>query len=92
LPLNQRVTFNTVLKKNNLLPIPKLVRWQYKLEPSEVLKVTIRVVGLLGAKENFLARMYKDGRILVPNLTLAMLKRHAGNLESYPLEVTLEPV
>jgi hypothetical protein len=91
MPLNHRVTFKTVLKKNNLISIPKLIRWQYKLEPSEVLKVTVSVEGLMGVRESFLARMYKEGRILIPQLTLALLRQNTKNLENYPLEVWLEP-
>jgi hypothetical protein len=91
LPIDHRVTFKTVLTKNNLVSIPKIVRWQYKLEPSEVLKVTVSVVGLMGVRESFLARMYKDGRLLIPKLILVLLRQNAQNLEEYPLEVTLEP-
>jgi hypothetical protein len=49
------------------------VRWQFKLEPTEVLEVTVSVVDS-GAQETFFARMLKDGRIVVPKLTLALLK------------------
>jgi len=91
MPLDRRVTFTTTLKKNNLLPIPKLVRWQYKLEPSQVLKVTVSVLGAMSVRETYLAKMYKEGRILVPQLTLALLKQNVNNLESHALEGTLEP-
>ena len=40
LPLTQRVSFKTVLQKQNRLQVPKPVRWQHKLESSEVLRVT----------------------------------------------------
>ena len=89
--LTHRVTFKTVLKKNNLITIPKLIKWQYKLESTEVLKVTVSVVGLMGVRESFLAKMYKKGRILIPQLTVALLKQNAKNLENYALEVWLEP-
>jgi hypothetical protein len=35
--------------------------------------------------------MGKDGRIVVPKLVLAILKRDKPNLEGYVFEVTLEP-
>src|SRR5208337_1033110 len=93
LPLSQRVSFKTMLQKQNRLQVPKLVRWQYKLEPSEVLKVTVTIAGLLGVsvRESFLARMYKSGRIRIPDLTLALLKRDEPSLEGRAIEVTLEP-
>jgi len=83
--LNQRITFKTALKKNNLLQVPKIFKSHFKLDPSEVLKVTVSVVGSMGVKESFTARMYKDGRIRIPLLTLALLNLNAGNLEGFAI-------
>jgi len=91
LPLTQRVSFKTVLQKQSRLQVPKLVRWEYKLESFEVLKVTVTIVGLLGVRESFLAKMQKSGRIRIPDLTMALLKRDQPSLEGYVMEVTLEP-
>ena len=91
MPLTQRVTFKTTLKKRNLIYIPKLIRWQYKLEPSQVLKVTVRVVGAMGLCESFLSKTYKDGRIHMPPLQLALLKQRESTLDGFALEVSLEP-
>lgn len=68
------------------------MRWQFKLEPSEVFKITVSVVGLMGVRESFFAKMYNDGRILVPQVPLALLRRNEPSLEGFALEVTLEPV
>jgi hypothetical protein len=70
------------------------VRWQYKLELSEILKVTVNVCALWSARETFLTRMDSCGRIRIPNLTYSLLKRNEpnkSNLEGYALEITLEP-
>ena len=91
MPLTQRITFKTVLKKKNQVQVPKLFRWQYKMEPSEILKITVRVEGALGVKENFLGKMHKDGRIVIPKMQLALLRGKEPSLEGYALEVTLEP-
>lgn len=91
MPLDQRVTFKTVLKKNNLLQVPKIVKSHFKLDSSEVIKVTVSVVGLMGVRESFLAKMYKDGRIKIPPLILTLLKKDAEKLDGSALEVTLEP-
>ena len=91
MPLSQRVSFKTVLQKQNRLQVPKLVRWEYKLESSEVLKVTVTIVGFLGVRESFLAKMQKNGRIRIPDLTMALLKRDEPSLEGCVMEVTLEP-
>jgi len=91
LPLTQSVTFKTMLQKQNRLQVPKLVRWKYRLESSEVLRVTVNIVGVQGDEERFLARMLKDGRIVVPKLTLALLKGDESSVEGQVMEVTLEP-
>jgi hypothetical protein len=67
------------------------VRWQFKLEPTEVLQVTVTIVDSIGAQETFFARILKDGRIVIPKLTLALLKGDMPSLEGCTLEVTLEP-
>jgi len=56
-----------------------------------VLKVTVEVVGVIGVRENFLAKMFKDGRIGIPKLTQCLLKLRASILEGRLIEVTLEP-
>jgi hypothetical protein len=81
-----------MLKKQNFLQVPKLVRSQFKVEPSEVIEVTVSVVSLLGAKETFLARMLKDGRVAVPRLALSLLRRNEPNIEGFALEITLKPI
>ncbi len=91
MPLTRRVTFKAILKKRDLLYVPKLIRWQYKLESSEILRVTVSVVGAMGLRESFLGKMHKDGRIAIPKLQVALLKCKEPSLEGFALEVTLEP-
>jgi hypothetical protein len=62
-----------------------------KLEPAEVLKVYVKVAGSWGDQESFLARMLKDGRIVVPKLILVLLKEDESRLVGEIMEVTLEP-
>ena len=80
-----------MLQTQNRLQIPKLLRWEFKLETSDVLEVTVTIVGVLGVRERFLAKMQRGGRIAIPNLTMALLKRDKPSLEGYAIEVTLEP-
>ncbi len=91
MPLTQRVTYKTTLQKNQRLRIPKIVRSRYKLETSDTLRVTISVVGLVGVRKNFLAKMRKDGCINVPSVVLALLKKEQPNIEKYAIEVMLQP-
>jgi hypothetical protein len=41
LPLTERLDFKAVLQKGNRFQLPKLVRWKFKLETSQILKVTV---------------------------------------------------
>jgi hypothetical protein len=90
-PLTEKVTFKTVLQKGNRVQVPRLIRWQFKMETDQVLKVWVNIVDLWTSWQFFYAKMGKDGRILIPKLTLALLKGEKTNLESYVMEVRLEP-
>ena len=91
MPLSRKVNFKTTLKNRNLLQIPNVVRWEFKMEKDQALKVTVNVVGLFSNTESYLTKMRKDGRITVPKLVLALLKQKESSLEGYAMEVTLEP-
>ena len=91
MPLTQKVNFKTKFQKGNRVQIPKLVRWRFKLETDQILKVTVSVFGVWGTPESYLSRMGKDGRILIPKLMLTLLKGDKPNLEGHVMEVTLEP-
>ena len=41
MPLTVKVNFETVLKKGKRLQIPKLIRWQFKMEQIQVLRVGV---------------------------------------------------
>jgi len=91
LPLNKRINFKAKIEKANRFQISKLIRWEYKLESTQLLKVTVSVIGLVGVRENFLIKMRKDGRIAIPSLVAALLKKSAQYLEGRAIEVTIEP-
>jgi hypothetical protein len=78
------------LQNQNRFQVPKVVRWHYKLESSQMLKVSLRVFNL-GFQENFLARMHPDGRITVPRLIIVQLKQDMPDLKACFIEVALEP-
>jgi hypothetical protein len=91
LPLAEKVAFKTVLQKGNRVQVPKLVRWQFKMEPEQVLKVGVHLMDSWLARQYFYAKMRRDGRLLIPKLTLALLQKDENSLVGYVLEVTLEP-
>jgi hypothetical protein len=91
LPLTESVSFKAVLQRGNRVQIPRLFRWQYRMEADQVLKVNVRIEGSF-SDEWFLGRMTKDGRLTIPKLALKLLQEgEEGSLEGFVLEVTVEP-
>jgi hypothetical protein len=88
--LTEPVTFKAVLQRGNKVQVPRLLRWQHRMEPDQLLRVEVRSPDFFG-DESFLGRMRKDGRLTIPKLTLKLLRRDEGSLEGFALEVTLEP-
>ena len=94
MPLTQKVSFKTVLQKGNRVQVPRVIRWQFKMEPDQVLKITVNAVGFFGGWEIFYAQMNRDGRITLPKLTRELLRSERDERQSLAgavIEVRLEP-
>ncbi|MBN1244242.1 hypothetical protein JXA31_01450 [Candidatus Bathyarchaeota archaeon] len=91
MPLTEAVTFKTRLQKGNRVQVPKLIRWRFKMETEQVLKVGVTAVDLWTGWQFFYAKMGIDGRIVVPKLTLDLLLVDNPDLAGYVLEVSLAP-
>ena len=90
-PLTRTVTFQAVLEKCNKVQIPKLIRWQFKLETDQVLKVTVKLLNSWVSSQIYYAKMTKYGRIRVPKLVLSILQEEKTSVAGCILEVTLAP-
>jgi bifunctional DNA-binding transcriptional regulator/antitoxin component of YhaV-PrlF toxin-antitoxin module len=90
MPLTDCVTFKAVIQRNRRIQIPVLIRWRFKLEPSEIFKVDLRI-GY--HNEEFYARMSKDGRLTVPKIIAQEFLEDSEekSLNGYTAEVTLCP-
>jgi hypothetical protein len=92
MPLTRRIYFNAILQKHNRIAVPKLMRWQFKMEADQILKVGVKLEAPFKATQNFYAKMSKDGRILIPMLTLALTSQEEKpDLAGHIFEITLEP-
>ena len=91
MPLTERVSFKTRLQKGNRVQVPKYVRLHYKLETTQILEVTVSVLGAWHPPQIFLSRISKDARIVIPKLTISLLKNDKADLEGYIIEVRLDP-
>jgi hypothetical protein len=90
-PLTQKVSFKTMLQKGNRVQVPRVVRWQFKLDTEQVLKVTVTAFNVWSGWQTFYARMGRDGRITVPKLQRELLRDREQDLTGYVMDVTLEP-
>jgi hypothetical protein len=59
MPLDKKVTFQTRLQSQNRLQVPSHLRWQFKLEPAELLKITTNAVGVWDTTQIFYANVKK---------------------------------
>jgi hypothetical protein len=91
LPLTERFSFKTRLQRGNRVQIPKYVRW-HKLEPTQILEVTVSILVAWRPLEIFLSRTSKDGRIVIPKLTITLFKDGKPNLDGYVADVRLAPL
>ena len=88
MPLDQPVTFKNPLQKCQKVQVPKIIRWQFKIEPSQILQVAISGPG---GNEYFYAKMGKDGRINIPKTILFAAFGKEDDLTGTLLEVTIQP-
>jgi hypothetical protein len=72
--------------------IPKYVRWHYKLESTQILEVTVSILGVWRPPQSYLSRISKDGRIVIPKLAIALFKDGKFNLDNPVAEVRLDPL
>ncbi len=93
MPLTKQETFKAKLQRYNRLAVPTLLRWRYKMEPGELLKVTVKPLDPESyGEEEFLAKTAVDGRLTVPKLTMKILEQEEEkSLAGAIFEVTISP-
>ncbi len=62
------------MQRGSRIQVPKLIRWEFKLEPTQVLRVALYFDGHWGTREKFFGHIGRDGRITVPKLICGLLK------------------
>jgi len=91
MPLTEKVSFTVMLQSFNKVQIPKLIRWRFKMESDQALKVGVNFLGIHKGWQFFYAKMRKDGRISIPMLVLNLFEDENTSLAGYALEVMVEP-
>jgi hypothetical protein len=84
--------FRGMLQKGERVQIPKIIRWQFKLEPDQVLRVGFSVSDMFRGWQFFYAKMEKSGNIFIPKTTLSPWSEVENGLTGSIVEVTLDPV
>ena len=91
MPLSEKVMFTAVLQSGSTFQVPKLIRWRFKMESTQPLKVGVNFVAMHKGWQFFYAKMRKDGRLTVPRLILNIFRDETKSLAGCVLEVMLEP-
>ena len=91
MPLTRKVRFEAVSQRCNMFQVPKLIRWQFKLEPNQVLKVSVSDQSSPQGWHDYFSKMTKNGRIRIPKLLVLLFKGEKPNLSGHLLDITLEP-
>ncbi len=89
--LTRRVTFRANLQKGDRVQIPKIIRWEFKLEQTQLLKVGFSVPNNFKGWQFFYAKMENAGRISIPETILSQWQEEKTNLPGNIVEITLEP-
>jgi len=71
--------FPAKLQKGNRIQVPVLLRWKYRLDPGDVLRVRLWSRRTLSG-ESFYARLGKDGRFTVPKIVVEELEAKPGTM------------
>jgi len=81
MPLTLQLTFKAIIGKGNRIHIPTLIRWEFKIEPTQILTISVRQFEV-GIQETFFAKMNKDGRITIPKIDAEIIKTHLHKQET----------
>jgi len=71
--------FPAKLQIGNRIQVPVLIRWKYRLDPGDVLRVRLWSRRTLSG-ESFYARLGKDGRFTVPKIVVEELEAKPGTM------------
>ena len=77
--LIKRVEFKTEIQRRNRIQVPRLIRWEFRMEPSQILMVRVHFEGDWESRQKFYTHMSKDGRIYIPKLACRLLREANQN-------------
>ena len=66
MPIIEKIAFKNVLEKGSRIQVPKLIRWEFKVETNQLLNVGVNDINTQIGWQFFFAKMSKEGRIKFP--------------------------
>ncbi|MGO8806348.1 MAG: hypothetical protein ACLQO7_07040 [Candidatus Bathyarchaeia archaeon] len=91
MPIIEKIAFKNVLEKGSRIQVPKLIRWEFKVETNQLLNVGVNDINTQIGWQFFFAKMSKEGRIRIPLVIIKLLQTDESDITGHVLEVTLEP-
>ncbi len=87
------MSFKTALRRRSRIQVPRLLRWEFKLESSQVLEVSVNFKDEWRSKQTFYAQITGDGRINLPKFVCSQLQEDygEGDMTGAIVEVELSP-
>ena len=73
------------------MQIPKIIRYEFKLEPNQILKVGFSVPSQFRGWQFFYAKMENAGKMFIPKEILSHWYEEKSHLPGCIVELTLEP-
>jgi hypothetical protein len=81
MPLTLQGTFKAIIRQKKPNTYPPLIRWEFKIEPTQIQAISVRQFKV-GTQETFFAKMNKDGRITIPKIDAKIIKTHLHKQET----------
>ncbi len=91
MPLTEKVNFTAKLQTSNLVQIPKLIRWRFKMDSEQALKIGVNFMGMHKGWQFFYSKMRKDGRLTIPEMVMCFFEDKTTSLAGHLLDVIIEP-
>jgi hypothetical protein len=90
--LTRKITFRGMLQIGDRVQIPNAIRWEFKLESDQLLKIGFSVPNNFRGWQFYFAKMEKAGRISIPEAILSQWEQERASLSGCIVEITLEPI
>ena len=86
MPIIEKIAFKNVLEKGSRIQVPKLIRWEFKVETNQLLNVGVNDINTQIGWQFFFAKMSKEGRIRIPLVIIKLLQTDESDITGHVLK------